>query len=338
MLSKKSASRLLHVAFIILGTVIPLWLLPYKDKGNPDFFDLQRVIFTVLEILAFHFNAHFLYPRLLIRQRPTAYIITVLSVCSLLSLGSSLSYLVSGTPMPYPVPAYLLIKFFITLLVMSTATCYRFIIDVMRQQHLQHEHLKMELSFLRSQVSPHFMFNTLNSMVALARKKSDKLEPALMELSNLMHYMLYESDEEKVSLVKEIDYLQSYIDLQTLRFGHQVQILFLAQKPGNELCIEPMLLIPLIENAFKHGIGLVEQPEISISLDSDEQGLQLSVSNKIATGSVDTKDKVQGIGLSNLRRRLKILYPGKHELHTRTDNGWFHASLKITLYDTVHRC
>jgi LytS/YehU family sensor histidine kinase len=178
------------------------------------------------------------------------------------------------------------------------------------------------------------MFNTLNSMVALARKKSDKLEPALIELSNLMHYMLYESDMEKVSLSKEMNYLQSYIDLQTLRFGNQVQILLNMQPPATERYIEPMLLIPLIENAFKHGIGLIEAPEINIALHVNEDKLSLDVQNKFNGETNEVKDKVAGIGLANLVRRLKLLYPERHEFSLVRNGHWFNASLKIQLQTT----
>src|SRR6202012_1062178 len=121
----------------------------------------------------------------------------------------------------------------------------------------ENEHLRTELSFLRTQVNPHFMLNVLNSMVLLARKKSDLLEPVLMELARLMNYMLYDANNEKICLEDEIDYLRAYIDLQMLRFGGDVNVTFKVPENINGSYIEPMLLIPLVENAFKHGIGLV---------------------------------------------------------------------------------
>src|SRR5688500_12071103 len=183
--------------------------------------------------------------------------------------------------------------------------------------------MAMELSFLRSQVSPHFMFNALNSMVSLARKRSDKLEPALLKMSDLMHYMLYDSDEDKVNLQREVEYIRSYIDLQTLRFGNSVKILFMVNVPKDH-CIEPMLLIPLIENAFKHGAAIADEPEISIDLQSNEKEIRLSVSNKTTLMSIVNADKVKGIGLNNLQRRLKILYPDNHQLSTVKNGDWFH--------------
>jgi LytS/YehU family sensor histidine kinase len=233
----------------------------------------------------------------------------------------------------YAIYAGIVVKIFIGLFVLGTATSYRFIVDVITSDRLQKETLTMELSFLRSQVSPHFMFNALNSMVSLARKKSDLLEPALLKMSNLMHYMLYDSDEEKVSLHKEVEYIRSYIDLQTMRFGDSVKILFMVQ-PGNySHIIEPMLLIPLIENAFKHGVNVADEPEINIELAVAEKEVSLTVSNKTIHYTAQVADKTKGIGLTNLERRLKILYPGKHQLAAQKEGNWFHASLKIVTHD-----
>ena len=175
------------------------------------------------------------------------------------------------------------------------------------------------------------MFNTLNSMVSLARKKSDKLEPALLKMSDLMHYMLYDADEEKVSLLKELEYIHSYIELQTLRFGSTLKILLLVQQPDKEYYIEPMLLIPLIENAFKHGIEVITDPEINIQFKAYEKNLSLLVSNRISRTATGTADKTKGIGLANLKRRLNIMYPSRYQLSAQRNGEWFHASLKIHL-------
>jgi LytS/YehU family sensor histidine kinase len=129
---------------------------------------------------------------------------------------------------------------------------------------LENERLKSELSFLRSQISPHFMFNLLNSMVSLARKKSDLLEPMLIKMSEILRYMLYEKDDSKIPIEKEHAYLNNYIDLQILRFGKKVKVNFESNLENTSLLIEPMLLIPFVENAFKHGTGMIKEPTIDI--------------------------------------------------------------------------
>src|SRR5262249_40157374 len=150
------------------------------------------------------------------------------------------------------------------------------------------------------QVNPHFMFNVLNNMVALARKKSDLLEPSLIKLSSLLRYMLYETDEQKVPLEKEVEYLRSYIDLQQQRFGSLVKINVDVHAPDKHYEIEPMLLIPFVENAFKHGTGIIDSPQIDIELSAENDTLKFLVSNKYNEGVEETKDNSSGIGLSNV--------------------------------------
>lgn len=321
---KKLVNILLHILFTAMVVIVPLYLMPMKHSEKPDFANIPLITFTFLQVIAFYVNAYMLHPKILLKGRVVSYIILVVCICFLVALvpggmsqGSTSSVL-----------AGIMTKFVIGLFVMGTGSSYRFIIDVLKQQRVQQENMANELAFLRSQVSPHFMFNTLNSMVSLARKKSDKLEPALMKMSGVMHYMLYDSDEEKVSLQKEVEYIQGYIDLQTMRFGDSVQILFMVNQSEKNHCIEPMLLIPLIENAFKHGTDITRDPEINIQLTSGDEGIVLSVSNK-ANATSNGLERKKGIGLTNLRKRLKILYPGNHDLSIEQKENWFTATLKI---------
>ena len=174
------------------------------------------------------------------------------------------------------------------------------------------------------------MFNVLNNMVALARKKSDLLEPSLIKLSQLMRYMLYET-EDRVAIQKEVEYLESYIDLQKQRFGNTVKIETRFNTGGSVQEIEPMLLIPFVENAFKHGVGMVENPQIIIDLKVDGNRLHFNVSNHYVENSGEVKDSASGIGLVNVNRRLKLLYPGKHTLQINPANGNFVVDLQIQL-------
>jgi sensor histidine kinase YesM len=340
MSSKRLVNILLHVLFTSLIVMVPIFLIPLKEAaaGKPSN-NTATIIFTFLQTAACYTSAYFLYPRFLLRKKFGMYLLFTLLIALAIALSTTfITNSLKEMPLSLFI-AHFITKLFIGLFVMGTGTAYRFVMEVMKQESRQREGMAMELSFLRSQVSPHFMFNTLNSMVALARKKSDKLEPALIELSNLMHYMLYESDQEKVNLSKEIDYIQSYIDLQTLRFGHNVRIAFKVNEPlPADPCIEPMLLIPLIENAFKHGIGLIEDPEIDIQLQVEKERILLSVRNKYNVTTQETKDRTSGIGLVNLERRLKLLYPHKHILDIAPNGAYFKASLKLDIHDQVSRC
>jgi hypothetical protein len=233
-------------------------------------------------------------------------------------------------------PRYVYLDLISPLMAILLSIGYRIIIDNRAKQQLLKEretqHLKSELTFLRSQISPHFMFNVLNNLVALARKKSDSLEPAIVSLSQLMRYMLYESDDAKVLLGKEVEYIKSFISLQMLRFRDTVKTNLNVEGDIDFYAIEPMLLIPFVENAFKHGTGTLETAVINISLSVNEATrlMHFSVTNDVGPAD-DSKDSSSGIGIANVRRRLAILYPDKHELTISNTPDQFTVDLAIYL-------
>lgn len=216
---------------------------------------------------------------------------------------------------------------------------YRKIIDGIKRERIQKEkqaaQLAAELKFLRSQINPHFLFNTLTNLVSLARKKSDKLETALIQLSDLMRYMIYDTQDKKVTLQSEIDYLENYISLQQLRFDEDIHLdmqIDVASQVAENLFIEPMLLIPFVENAFKHGTGVSEKSEISIHLAVVQNKLNFSVTNFAdVTARPVSKDSASGIGLANVKARLKLLYQHTHSLDIEEKGGWFSINLTLVL-------
>ncbi len=220
--------------------------------------------------------------------------------------------------------------------IIGVSVSYRIIRDSSREEksrkEKENENLKTELSFLRSQVSPHFMFNVLNTLVAMARKKSDMMEPSLIKLSHMMRYMLYESNDEKISLDKEVEYLRNYIDLQLLRFGDDLLLELDIADAYEGYEIEPMLLISFIENAFKHGIGMVDDPFIKIKLEVNRNTnwLEFKVENSVSPRD-SAKDKASGIGLNNMRRRLELLYKDRYKLETVLNGSTFVSKLNIQL-------
>lgn len=228
------------------------------------------------------------------------------------------------------------VLFFPAFAVVVAGIIYKLIINKInfdkKQKEIAAEQLAIKLKFLRSQVSPHFIFNVLTNLVSLARKKSELLEPSLIKLSELMRYMLYESNENQVTLSKEITYLNSYIELQKLRFGHSVNIeISIADLPSfHQFKIEPMLLIPFVENAFKHGIN-IDDPFIQLNLELNDHKLEFDVKNKFNDETDKSKDPDSGIGLENVRTRLKLLYPKEHKLKIIRENHLFHVHLTLQL-------
>lgn len=224
-----------------------------------------------------------------------------------------------------------IIPFFFTVI---GSIAYRAVTDKTREEALksevQREQLKTELSFLRSQISPHFIFNVLNNMVAMARMKSEDLEPTIIKLSDLLKYMLYHSDDDKVMLGTEFEYLQSYIDLQKQRFGNRLKLEISFSIDEDWHNIEPMLLIPFIENAFKHGSGQIHNPVIELNLRSNRNELDFMVRNKF-NQEEKGKDNTSGIGLANVQRRLHLLYPDSHKLTINKTKEYFTVHLKLIL-------
>ena len=307
------------------------------QRPEPPLMHLRYAINNLIYVGFFYLNAlwlipHFIYKR---KYKQWAAIIIVCFLGILFITWLTLFLLMEQEQSTFNVRGHILFNFFFFLFFLTASTAYRMIKDRARADRIarekENENLKTELSLLRSQASPHFMFNVLNNMVALARKKSDLLEPSLLKFSSLMRYMLYEADEDKVSLEKEIDYLQSYIDLQQQRFGKNVQVNVTLQKIDDNYEIEPMLLIPFVENAFKHGTGLIEGAMIKIQLKVENNKLDFMVQNKYDPSSTEVKDKTSGIGLTNVKRRLNLLYGSKQcLLITQTDN-WFNVSLQLNL-------
>lgn len=197
-----------------------------------------------------------------------------------------------------------------------------------QKQVMAKEKLAAELSFLKSQVNPHFLFNTLNGIYSLANKKSDKTGWAIVKLSELMRHMLYESEKEMVPLDKEIRYLENYIELQRLRLSSNSNVSFQVEGETTGKTIEPMLMIPFIENAFKHGVD-ADGADIVVSIKVSNSELNLNVRNRISKSQ--SKDESSGIGLVNIKKQLENRYPGKHRLKIEEKDNTFIVELNIEL-------
>jgi two-component system LytT family sensor kinase len=287
----------------------------------------------IIHIIMFYGNALYLYPRLFNRAYWWLYIVSV--VLLVLFSFRIKSYMLTAW-FPEASPDARSHVLFPSLLVFILSVFYGIAVEKVRAEKREKENeairLGMELKLLRSQISPHFLFNILTNLVSLARKRSDHLETSLLMLSGLMRYTLYGTDK-KISMQQEAEYLENYISLQALRFGRDVKIISDICLPDEEAehPIEPMLLIPFVENAFKHGTDYVDEPFIDISLTVRGGLLIFQVKNKFDKDAETDKDENSGIGLSNLRSRLKLLYPGRHQLTINTENNLFsiHLTLKL---------
>lgn len=186
-----------------------------------------------------------------------------------------------------------------------------------------------ELALLRSQVNPHFFFNTLNNIYSLVYQKSDDAPEAVMKLSSIMRYMLYDATTDKVLLEKEIEYLKSFIELEKLRLRNKDFVSLDVRGSAEGQMIAPMLLIPFVENAFKHASRTVPAPGIMVYLDVSPGKMIFEVKNFIRKNQNAPKDQQGGIGLSNIRRRLELLYPQKYSLEIKNGDDVFSIKLII---------
>jgi sensor histidine kinase YesM len=337
----KWVTVVLHVLTWAIMFSLPYLLKPDRSADDPKDYERHKQAFIILFFIVhllwlalFYLNAFLFIPKLAYRRKIGMYVLAIAASVAVMLLIDIAYFRIFIPGVNFRVYNYFAFNTLPVVFVLIASTAYRLIIDRInarqREKDRIAENLKTELSLLRSQVSPHFMFNVLNNMVALARKKSDLLEPSLMKLSQLLRYMLYET-QERVPLQKEVEYLQSYIDLQAQRFGKSVVIQSTFEVGDGSQSIEPMLLIPYVENAFKHGVSMIQDPSIGIILKVEANQLDFRVRNKFRPEGEEIKDEASGIGMANVERRLKLLYPGKHRLRVLREDPWFDVHLHIDL-------
>lgn len=203
--------------------------------------------------------------------------------------------------------------------------------NMQRSEMLEKEKLETELKFLKTQIHPHFFFNTLNNLYSLVLRKSDKAPDVVLMLSELMRYVLYDSNAPKVSLEKELKHIGNYINLEKLRLPTGSELKFDVAGNTSIMAIEPMLLIPIIENCFKHVSSASDgKCWIHISIDVADNQLTLITENSTEGSAVQEEDR-QGVGLRNVQRRLELLYPERYELKVISDGFSYLCKLKLQL-------
>jgi sensor histidine kinase YesM len=357
-----------HILAWVLFFSLPLLLHPpFNNMRIPETslrlprFDLYHTVSDLMLVGIFYLNVYVLLPRVNSRRSILWFVLIQLGILAVYTLVNDLLFreitvrgglLISsagpggvnqtlstsqflGSP-PRPTRSLVTVRdLFPYMLILACSVAYRMVIDRIRSDRLvkerENETLKTELLLLRSQINPHFMFNVLNNMVSLARKGSDQLESSLIKLSSLMRYMYFEATDDKVLLSKEIDYIESYIDIQEQRFMGSVTIEASLEPQRENYVIEPMLLVPFVENAFKHGTGLVEDARIRITLKVENGTLHFYVANKYSPDQSAETEKATGTGLVNVKRRLSLLYGDRYRLDIHVRDDWYYVNLELNL-------
>lgn len=300
---------------------------------------LNEVVNILFYAALVYFNLNYLFPNYLRKGQYFLYIgLLLLATLILTPLKLMLKFIIldqTSADLLNNFPAY----FFSTFLVGSLATVGKMMTDWFRQnrerQELVTETMQSELRFLKSQINPHFLFNTLNSLYALTLKKSDAAPDIVIKLSEMMRYMLYECNEKTVPLSKEIAYIRNYLDLEKLRQQKDVSINMHVKGNVANQQIAPLMFMNFLENSFKHGLNsAISQGFVNIELEVLDNSVVFNIENSrgsVMPRSPDAGRPSGGIGLVNVRRRLELLYPEKHELSIKKTPNSFAVALKLEL-------
>ncbi|SFI84648.1 sensor histidine kinase [Myroides guanonis] len=230
------------------------------------------------------------------------------------------------------IPFYFFDNFYFSIIPIFTATVTYIVIHFIRSiqlnQLIESKQKETELRFLKSQINPHFIFNTLNNIYYLVYRKSELALPAIDKLSHLMRYMTYETEQNSVELQKELNYIQDFIDLEKMRIAGNAQLELIINVKNPDIHIPPLLLLPFVENGFKHGVLTDKERPFIIQITQKDNILRLHTQNKI---NKHFKDSISGIGLSNIRKRLELQFPDKHNLTVTEEANIFTCELTIEL-------
>lgn len=287
-------------------------------------FDLTQTLFLVIAV---YVNLRLLIPRFLEKQRYGAYSILVilLLVVNAFLLTGFLSLFPDLQPLfikrPHPSPHWVVPVIFMEIIFVAVSTALHFLREnyQLREAALNHKamessKLKAELDSLKSQINPHFLFNSLNNIYSHSLLESKKTPDLILKLSGLLNYIIYECQDEFVPVEKELEFLKNYIDLEQIRIDESIQVNLNIDVVDPMVRIAPLLFVPLIENAFKHGVNIsAEAPFIQVNLSLDEKHTLHFCCQNLKDSFPGEEKHSGGIGLENVRKRLELIYPGKHQ-------------------------
>jgi sensor histidine kinase YesM len=328
--------KLYHVLFWLLYTALTASVIRIGNSWIDSFQRQLPIVAT--HALVVYVNLYLLLPKLLLVRNYVTYIFSVL-------------LLIAGATFPLAILTHRLVAqeviqdevwssfflfliavglFFSLILSMTLKFLKEWYQDQQSKRELKQVQLQTELMYLKAQINPHFLFNSLNNLYALTLMKSDLAPQIVLRLSDILRYVLYEASAGKVDIQKEIQHLHDFIMLEKLRLGDRITVNLDLEEPQYNYTIEPMLYLTLVENAFKHGAqSEISQGWVNIKGRTIKDGYALLVEN--STAPKVSVNKAGGIGLSNLRKRLDLIYQGKYQLDIVQDDSQYSVSLILTL-------
>ena len=354
MIVPKSKSRLVTIIIHILvwgvfGTIYFFQPLTWSIAVPYQLWIKQCIILGML-VIAFYINSGILVPHFLLRNRNSVYFLLVIVIAASILLINSYadSWLNIRQLMDAAAhrkgPAkhhenhdhifdFIMIAIIALVLGVSTSitAIQKWQNDKQLHQEMEQDRISSELSFLKAQINPHFFFNTLNNIYALTLINGDTSRKAIHQLSRMMRYVLYDTQNATTQLSQEIAFIKDYISLMQLRLTDVVKIDFVSPVSLKDMAIAPMIFLPFIENAFKHGVSATHPSFINITVEQTGTNLDLKIVNTIIKEQSNNLEAGSGIGLNNTRRRLDLLYPGKYILLTDENTAENIYSVHLTL-------
>ncbi|WPV00613.1 histidine kinase [Mucilaginibacter sp. cycad4] len=353
-MSLKSKSNTITILIhILIWVVFGLLLFFYQPLSwnveIPYQFWVKQAVTLFILVAAYYFNSKLLVPRFLLHDRIGMYFIAVVGVVIVFLLLNSWADKVlhmhehmeavfhrqHRPPKPRDRGGWDFFGTVIVALVLGISTSITAIqkwqMDIRLRQALEQDKISSELSFLKAQINPHFFFNTLNNIYALTHVNAETSRKALHQLSRMMRYVLYDTQHGTALLSQEIAFIKDYISLMELRLTEKVTITFTPPAHTNDVTVAPMIFLPFVENAFKHGISATEPSTIRIIIDQHDNLLELKVENGIYKDHNLNIGENKGIGLTNTIRRLDLLYAGKYKLDITEDAAANIYTVHLTL-------
>ncbi|HVS92783.1 MAG TPA: sensor histidine kinase [Mucilaginibacter sp.] len=335
---KKNWQIFWHIVFWVSIVSYFVYLTVQNSKISTEALVVIFGVFSIVNIGLFYLNYLVLIPKFLDKKKYRYYAISLVLAIIVFALGkywlatNFKSYILLHEGKMLPFWTYFISSALTNIFFLFLSTALKFAVDwflnARIQKDLENQRLSAELAFLKSQINPHFLFNSLNSIYSLAYQKSDTAPEAILKLSEIMRYMLYESNDNKVDLAKELQYLHNYIDLQKIRFGNKAFVDFKVTGEVGSQKIVPLLLIAFIENAFKHGVANDRNVPIRLLINLDGENLHFYTENK---KHMNNRDLEGGVGLQNVQRRLDLLYPNKYKLDIQDKPDFYICELSLVL-------
>lgn len=339
-----------HVLVLTIVFILPevIFTAAMDRRDGSNHYDVY--LHTLIYIITFYINYFILIDRYLFKKKVAKYFIITLIFIAVMAIIGTKAHIVtdflSGNTPPPPKVRYhhghdffffsLMTRDYVMLVLtvglsIALKMGLRFGAIEKLNERITAQQKDMELKTLKSQLNPHFLFNTLNNIYALTAINAEKAQNAIHQLSKLLRYALYENDEKEVSIDKEFLFMKSYIDLMALRLGSNTKLeLHFPEIGSYNLTIAPMMFISLIENAFKHGVSATKPSFIKINISIDGTTIRCNVENSCFPKEQSDKSG-SGIGLTNLRRQLRLLYENRYEFTTEIVNDTYIANLIINL-------